>query len=248
MLFRSGDSIEIPLEGFQTSILEVYPLEEATEPLVAGVRYSAKKDRDGNYEATWYGFSTQMKVLNPGIASEMLVNGEKGVNLDELPQPRQMRPILRNFSMTTEPCKGGEKLNIALETDDSGQDVRLTVLMKPSAENLGEPLPELLFILDGKEVKPHLENNKGRWAWYSLPVTSGKHVLEMSPAGKTGNAAPWTGTVQGWLFGKSGEPENTLLFTPKDAFDMRPLPPLPCPEGIFQRIFPLGEKAYHVTP
>lgn len=38
-LQRAGSTLEIPLQGYETAVYEIYPLEEATELLIAGATY-----------------------------------------------------------------------------------------------------------------------------------------------------------------------------------------------------------------
>lgn len=53
-LYAEGSHLEIPLQGYETAIYEIYPVEEAYEPLLAGVTFEVVKESESNYIVKFY--------------------------------------------------------------------------------------------------------------------------------------------------------------------------------------------------
>jgi len=244
-LYASGATVDVPLEGFETAILEIYPLEEATMPLFSGLPFDGTINKDGSYSLNFYGFSPKTKVLNPGAVKSMLVNETKGLQLQDLPQPRLRRPVLQDFQFKLEGAAGKELPVIELSMDTTATEASLSLLFKPAKEGSGQDFPVFVFTIDGKEVKPAIEKEKGLWAWYTFKLNAGTHTIAIKAANDTTN---WKGTAQAWFLCQSPSYKQTIHFIPKTKFRDKTMPALPLQPGIFERHFDLGVKDILLHP
>ena len=64
-LYASGITIDIPLEGYESAVFELYPLQEATEPLVCGTRFDVDNSSGGQYSLSVYDAPLGIRLLNP---------------------------------------------------------------------------------------------------------------------------------------------------------------------------------------
>jgi hypothetical protein len=65
-LYAAGAALDLPLQGYETGIYEIYPLEKAIEPLLAGVTFDVVKEKGKDYVLEVRNRNRQVRLLNPG--------------------------------------------------------------------------------------------------------------------------------------------------------------------------------------
>ncbi|MFW6160557.1 MAG: hypothetical protein ACOC57_05390 [Acidobacteriota bacterium] len=76
-LKKFGSELEIPLSGYETILLEIYPLCEATRPLLAGRVHQLKKKDEKSFELISYPGESEARFLNPDIIKTVSIQEEK---------------------------------------------------------------------------------------------------------------------------------------------------------------------------
>jgi hypothetical protein len=244
-LYGSGVSFEIPLEGYETAIFELYPLNEAKEPLICGARFDVTDMDDGKYNIKVYDAPLGIKLLNPGFVKDAISGGIK------------FNPDMASFNTVTKPVisspgktiinkeKTGIELTSTTVFDQSVNEVHYSILVKPDKESEKNEFPEFTFVVDGKENKALVEQQKGLWSWYSvvipLPVKDIKvHIRNHD------KVKEWKGNAAIYAICRQSQPGREVEFTTNGIMKERPMLPKPFKEGISEKTFLLDEFSLDV--
>lgn len=218
-LYAAGAEIEIPLQGYETAIYEIYPLENASEPLLGGVTFDVVKENAGNYILNIHGVEPGARLLNPEMIKKIKVAGQD-VSLNEF-----SLHSLHSLPVTPLPVPfraGTIKVNsnnaaVAYEITQTPASAQLCFLLEPEVQentNLPayeahtggdkkEPDHEITVFIDGKESSAEIEKQEGRWAWYKVKMNTthmnpGQHNAEIRirPLKK---AREWSGKISAYV-------------------------------------------------
>jgi hypothetical protein len=239
-LYASGATIDIPLEGYETAIFELYPLQEATEPLISGTRFNMNKTSGDQYTITTYSAPLGVRLLNPETV-KTVTSGGKEMNPTQIPggrksaaAPASAKPV----EITT--IKTGSEFIQKTTFDPSVTESRYAILFKPDKGYENQEFPSITFTCGDKEVNAIVQQQKGLWSWYS--VITGPDVksirTRMLNHPKT---REWKGTAAIYLICQQKEEGTQLVVTAKQALPHRPVPPLPFANGISEKILKLDE-------
>ncbi len=181
-LYSAGAQIEVPLQGYETAIYEIYPLENASEPLLGGVIFDVAKEEGNTYTLNIHHAQTDARFLNPETISHIKLDG-KEVSLDHFSLPSTPLPEpIKPRNMVTTP-KGAA---VSFQVDQIPASAQLCFLLEPSAQS-GSDLPvyeahtsgndknpdfEFIVFIDGKKVEIETEKQEGRWAWIKTSVNA----------------------------------------------------------------------------
>ncbi len=244
-LKAAGSELEILLQGYEAAVYEIYPLDEAAEPLLAGVIFDAVPKGRAGYALKIYERGEDGRLLNPEKIRAASVGGQKVKPSEVKIQAEKMAEPLSNISVST--SSEGSKLDISFSLLEPAVEAFLAVLLEPSGESIDAEDPAVTIDLDGQPVEGLAENQKGRWAWYTMKVLPGSHVsqFQIAPAQ---NAKEWTGKASVWLVctQKPKAIEVSFGLAQKIA-KKRPMPPKPWPEGTTRRTIKLGEAKIRVS-
>lgn len=239
-LYYTGSVINIPLQGYETAIYEIYPLEEAKIPLLAGRIFELKPKGDKEYILTVYQGEKEGKLLNPEKVKTIKFQ-EKTLTPLELKIPGQPLPkYVEHVSLQGAKEKGQFCLDVSFNLKEKAQKEFLAVLLEPSREALDKKDPTLTFLLDGKETKPKVERQEGYWGWYMVKVKPEKHCLRMliRPYQKE---REWNGLASVWLLYSAKANRVRLSLDMKQKISLqRSRPPHPLPLGEIGRHIKLG--------
>ena len=270
-LYRAGLDLELPLQGYETAVYEIYPLAEASEPLLAGVTFEAIKEGESNYAVKYYDAQKGARLLNPEMVRTVKYGGKSGKPSKLSIPVKHLPETVSHGSVQLSSQKKQPEIDIKFDLHKSAVKATLAVLLEPGGESKDKIEPEVTAFLDGKEVEARVEQQKGRWGWYTFDVQPGKHTSriiiaqrekenekENRPAGKASASEKdgdsphylvenekengWTGKVSVWLV-CSQRPEGMEV-----SFDLaqslgkkRQMPPRPWPSGELRRTIKLGE-------
>lgn len=233
-LYAAGATITLPLQGYEAAIYEVYPLKSAQRPLLAGADFEATKKEDHHYTMHLLDNSSDVKFLNPSmIESVKIDNKEANINRLNIRASEQKEPLSdlqNNF-------KNGEvKTDVTLPNNIVS--ARYVVFLKPDTSFNGKNFPDIVLDVDGKKVKPTIQQQQGNWATYSYKTTeTGKHKfgLKINASDKVEN---WKGEANVWLIVEQKKAGNEIEITTNESIKVPPMPLLPYAAGaLMQNIF-----------
>ncbi|MEP4095011.1 hypothetical protein [Reichenbachiella sp.] len=219
-LYKTGDIISLQLDGYETAIYEVYPIEDTTEPLVAGVPFQMEKDEEGKFFLQYFG-EGDPKMLNGQMIKSMIHLDQK-ISPNELPQTNQgQEPLISDFEVKRE-----ERL---IDIDFvSTAETTLSFLFKMDKTSLDQ-LPWVNFLnqgesipakFNGQHMAKKFDPSTTGSAWYSIKVQAGRQkiILDLGPTS-------WKGNIEIWAIGQQSYPTVDLEIQMKGKSQTRVLPP-----------------------
>lgn len=175
-LHKAGVNLEIPLQGYETAVYEIYPVEEASEPLLAGVTFEVFKESESNYAVKYYDAQKGARLLNPEMVRTVKYGG-KSSRPSKLSIPATYLPeAVSHSSVQLSSQEKQPEIDIKFDLHKPAEEATLAVLLEPAGESKGETESEVTAFLDGEKVELKVEQQKGRWGWYMLDVQPGKHT------------------------------------------------------------------------
>jgi len=229
-LYKAGSTVELELEGYETAVYEVYPVDEATWPLPAGVVFDVVSTNGSECVINLRNRTGKVKLLNPDIVEEVISGGEV-VKLGKLDLPSGSGAGIAGdawFAMSTNDAK------VSFDVDRSAVDVHLSFLVEWEVEGEEIVPPEVEIIIDGEIAIPDFQGGKVPWAWYSVPVSSGPHEAKIIIDPGEG-VSVWDGKISAWLVAGSSAEAVPVTFRMKDDIVDRPMPAGPWQTGV-QRV------------
>ena len=241
-LYAAGSVLEIPLQGYETAAYEIFPIGEAAKPLIAGRRYELLKKNDNDKETILhvYGGEEEARILNPNLIKTATFQG-KDCRPEELVIPgTQLIEHVERVSFASQDVEQETQVDLQFTLKDPILEGTLALLLDATETSDDEAAPGVRIILDGKEVEPKIEQQKGRWGWYLIPVQPGRHSVQYLVV-PTGEGKRWEGTAAAWLlFSENTEPVELKVELKQPLLPSRPEPPLPWQAGEAQRAVKLG--------
>jgi hypothetical protein len=146
-----------------------------------------------------------------------------------------------NTSVLLSPQKDKPEIDINFDLHKPAEEAFLAVLLEPAGESESKSEPEVSAFLDGEKVKLKVEQQKGRWGWYTFNVQPGKHTSRIMIAQKDQENG-WSGKVSVWLICTQRPEGMDISFDlAKKLGKKRPMPPQPWPSGEMRQTVKLGE-------
>jgi len=236
-LYATGDVIPLPLTGYETAVYEIYPVDEASGPLLAGVTFEAAGGDGNDTELTLLATGDEIRLLNPDVVRSVHLEGTEmsPAQLEIAPIPQEAPASGIRVSETN----GG--IEVDLEIASWVENATLALLYEPSSRLEENEHPRVRTWLDGASVDAGVEQQQGRWSWHLIDVTPGSHSARMllEPA-ESGSSV--RGSVSVWLVASHRPPGKSVRFETTLELDAaRPMPPRPWPAGELRSIQKLGE-------
>ncbi len=231
-LYRTGDVIDLPLEGYETAIYELYPLEEARRPLLAGVAFSQSDAADGTYHLSLYPGRESAKFLSSSSRHAIAMDG-KTITL------RELDGLLKRRS--EEKPLGGERFSpdstgflASFVLGQSFRNGELAILVSPASgdkevDKQGHAFPRVRLHIDGREDTARFHQSEGSSAWFTYALLPGSHTVRVAVEPRSG---PWRGTASAWVMGEIRQPTIEVTLSSDVRISEPPMPPLPFPAGV----------------
>lgn len=248
-LFASESSLEIPLQGYETAIYELYPLEEAQKPLLAGVTFDVSDTTDKSYKLKFYNVEKEAKLLNPDRVSSIDFQGKK-FDPSQFSLPTKSNPgSISGISFKSTADKGQQIIDLNFNVQQPAREVTLAFLLQASEESrASQKFPEVRAFLDGKKVEPKVERKEGSWAWYKIKVSQGRRQTRFEISSPQ-DMQEWKGSASAWIVCLEKLQSQSIAFSlKKEIARQRPMPPLPFPEGQIEKIYKLGDTGIKLIP
>ena len=235
-LYSAGASITLPLQGYEAAVYEVYPLRDASRPLLTGVTYEATEETSQKFGMHILQAGNTVKLLNPGKVSSITIDGKvmnaTHLELPELPASNMLTSYQNHFA--------ANGISTMIDLAASTVSARYIVFLKPDSAFAGKPFPDMTLQVDGQTVKAGIQEQAGNWATYSFVLNNaGSHHLEWVLKGTTATTN-WSGSATIWLTGQQQQKGLNVTIIPNDTIQYRPMLPSPYTKGALKNEFFLG--------
>jgi len=216
-LFAAGESVTVPLLGYEAAIYEMRPLALVSEPLLADAVFETGSVDGAVERLTVLEAGAAPAVLNP---SRLAAIERNGARLD----PAELCALVRPADAFVRDLGSGVRGNVVtarVAVSPEARSATLGVLLRSGAA--GRPGPLVSATLDGAAVNPEVVEVKGLWAWYTVPVFPGTHTVRLTVAAKE-NGAAWSGSAQVWATGSQATRGVEVTVRGTAAIPARALP------------------------
>jgi hypothetical protein len=223
-LYRAEDMVRIELEAYETAVYELYPLEEATEPLPAGVVFDVVAGPQHQYTVRYHTASPDARILNPGmVASVTTGTGTSPASRFAFRVDRTPQVVTNNvFKAGTD----GSSFTMRGELSETAIDGSLAILLTPDKAVGSGPKPDITVTINGTAVPAKMEEQEGRSQWYLVPVSAGKFEATVQIRAGKGESS-WRGSASAWIFARQRQVVAEATLSLNTAVPVRPLPPHP---------------------
>lgn len=240
-----GQKIELPLQGFETAIYELYPLEAAALPLLADAVFEVDGWGKKGYEISVLDTGPDLKLLNRDRIRGMDSEG-RPVDPGSLNFKKELSaPVLEKEQVFLERGSGGYEITVDLELNDCLETGFLAVLYENPGADDSKNWPRVQAAGNGQDLLPGVEEQKGKWMWIRIPVSPGLHSFKIGliPLSVSGHL---DGELSVWLIASRHYPATPLRFLLSgDARSPAP-PPRPWPKQTLKEVIKL--KAFGLPP
>jgi len=237
-LHKAGEVVTLPLDGFETALYEVFPVGEATEPLIAAAVFSVSGQSGETWNLALHSGSRDAKILNPSILkSPEQASADVRRAVEDLSKVRPAS-IVKGCRLTT-PSSTSGSLELSFTAGETTSDGLIAVLLAQGGPEKKIPL-KVTAQLDGLTVPVSTEYQEGKSQWYKVAVMPGKHMFTLH-AVPTADSVTWTGKATVWCVSRQKQESKHIEFALKQALSERLLPPTVWPAGEIRKNFKIGE-------
>jgi hypothetical protein len=240
-LYKSGDNFEIKLDGYETAIYEIYPIEAATTPLIAGAMFDVISSKSSDYKVLFHNTAADAKILNPSSVRSISSGGKDltatlfSFRTDRTPEVVTAYSVKPNASDKS-------KLDAKFSLSETATEGMVAILLTPDDAAAQKVQPVVSILDGGNEISAKTEKQEGKSQWYMATVQPGKHILsiEVKP-GK--DEKGWKGKAFVWLISKQKQSSKDVAFVLNSEPKFRPMPPHPWNPAEVRKNVKLGEAA-----
>lgn len=241
VIYKAGDVMTLPLEGFETAVFEVSPLNEATEPLVAGAVFNITGKSGEAWNVALHSVSPDARILNPSIlrsptaASNLLRRAAGDLS--------KVRPgsIVKAGKVIVPPSSRGA-LELSFSVAENTTDGLIAVLLSQSGSEKKIAL-KVTAQLDGLTVPVTTEYQEGKSQWYKVAVGPGQHTLKLS-AVPVKDSLTWNGKATVWCVARQKQESRMVELPLNQVPPERLLPPTVWPAGEIRKNVRIGEVQF----
>ncbi|MCD6453734.1 MAG: alpha-galactosidase [Candidatus Aminicenantes bacterium] len=212
-LFTSGQVIEIPLQGYETAVYEIYPLKKANIPVIGGAEFSVENVKGNVIEIGIYRSEGKPVILNPELVSSVKFN-LRVIEPDRIPEFK-----IALEKVKTKVSHKADGMELKIKVPPRIKNAILAVLVRAEGEKKKLEVPE--FYAGKMKLEPEVEMQKNSWAWYKIKLRSGTQKIYIKSRGK----------MEGWIIYRQRFYPRRLIIETTRPVKIRPLPPLPWKPG-----------------
>ncbi len=245
-LYRAGENFTILLDGYETAVYEIYPVNDAAVPLLAGVSFDVVSQAGNTYVVRYHSASPGARLLNPSIVESMTASGPSADPRKFSPRTEPGPPVVSDVSVRTE-SRDPAVIRVAFDLPGTSREAAIAVLLTPDDSLSPKKKPALSAVMDGRESAVKTEEQEGRSQWYQVNAAPGRHAMEMTlKPGK--DERGWSGEAHVWLISRQEQRAKEASFVLHKAIALHPRPPHPWKEGEVRRSVKLGEARLKAGP
>ncbi len=241
--YRTGDTVSVPLDAFETAVYEMYPLKSASWPLLAGVVFGESPGSSGkDVTLTTATTGNEVRILNPDRIASVTVDGHSCPSTAMLPMSATTSAGLLMRDAAVKPMKNGVQITSAFSTQASA--LAVAVLLTPSNTSGKQPRLEVRGLVDGVATPASEGNPEGISHWFVIPVNNASREIAISFSA----SEAWSGKAGVYVIGMAKPASHTLTMKTIGDIRERILPPRPWPIGEVRETAKLGETPLTLYP
>jgi len=241
MLYKAGDVITLPLDGFEMAVYEVFPVSEASEPLLAGVVFDVTGQSGTSWKLSLHSPSADVKVLNPTVLkSSTETSKELQKVIGEL-KTTKVTDLVKASNVTSSK-DGKQNLEVHLTVGENALEGMVAVLLAQDKSMEKKVGIKVTAQIDGQDAKVSTEYQEGKSQWYKVAVTEGKHLVTFRVA-PAKDSLTWSGKATAWFVSRQKQNSKTIELTLNQAPTERSLPPTVWSSGEVRKNIKLGEAS-----
>ena len=165
--YKTGDELEIQLNGYETAVFEIYPRKEASWPLVAHTKFRYKITGDKTVEYHFYDYDKPV-LLNPEIVKKAYDNRKKIKDITQYFTTSQDKPD----SQTGKIAYKENQIAFSVEIPSNAENVQIALLYK-TGEKTGK-LP-VIKLENSQGISFDNEyKQKNKWIWKTYKTSADK--------------------------------------------------------------------------
>jgi len=238
-LYKAGEAVTLPLDGFEMAVYEAYPLADAADPLIAGAIFDILSKQEGVYKVQIHTPSPDLTILNPSVlksGAEALEATETIISqLQKSPTPK----LITGYAV--KPVAGDRSsFSVQLSVSQTSTDGMLAVLLVPDESVTARVPLTMAAQLDGREAEVQTDRQEGKSQWFKIEVAPGEHKIaaKINAARKE---STWKGKVIVWFVSRQKQNTRELALALKQIPPERFLPPTVGPAGEVRKNVKVGE-------
>ena len=236
-LYKAGDQFSIELDGYETAIYEIYPVNESSVPLVAGVMFDVTKSSGTEYSLQYNNATDDAKLLNPAVVNSIEASG---MNVNDFSVQTETTPEMVSDCSVHNANDDKSKLESEFTLSETAHDAMLSVLLTSDSSTEVKEKPTLSISIDGKESTIKAEEQEGKSQWYKAAVQAGKHVVIIHAVlGKNENG--WKGKAFLWMIAQQEQKSKAVTFILNHDMKEKIMPPHPWKSGEVRKNVKIGE-------
>ncbi len=239
-LYKAGDVFEIPLEGYETAVYEIYPVAEAEIPLLSGVIFDTFT-KGGNLWMNLYKTSGEVKFLNPELAKSVLISGKQVLLPNVEMELSTLKQSESNYLIKADSNIPNGDLKFQFTVPENSQNAYLAVLLQPSESTpFMKEKPGVSVRINGKDAVVKLENKDELVGWFTVKIEKGANLCDakiLLPK----EIKNWKGKALVWLIDEFKQNSNQITFELNKPAVEKAMPPKPFAEGTRQQNVKIGE-------
>ncbi len=245
VLYRTNETVTIPLEGYETAVYEIYALSDAKGPLFAGSILGEASGTGGRNRIALYSSSFDARLLNP----DAVANGQRlDVNYRQLArdlrEEKTPAPVT-NFNLRSRGMGSGTA-DLSVQVNPSSREGIIAFLVAPGDETAKDASFRVTVNVGGREVEVRSEYQEGRSQWFSFTVLPGRQSCSVTLRQTKGEPVE-KARMQAWYVGRQAMPTKSMELPPEGSVQKRILPPIVVPTGELARNIKLGEVTLDIA-
>ncbi len=239
-LYKTGDQIDLELEGFETAVYEIYPVTDTDIPLVAGAGFDTYM-KGGNLWLNLYNVSPETRILNPESVKSISISGKKVLTADFEKEAVMLKQTEPSYGIKAEANNFTGDIKFQFTLPEVSQSAHAAILLQPSDETPAQKeKPAVTVLINEKEVPVKLENKDELVSWFTVKVDKGENRFNVKV-----NFPPqiknWKGKAVVWLIDEYKQASSQITFELNKPASEKIMPPKPFAEGRTQKNIKVGE-------
>jgi len=221
-IYSAGGRLAIPLDGFETALFNVFPMQSTNRPLLAGAVFSLKTDNNKlQYEV--YETGPHTRFLQPQNIQNVVVNGKK-TDFRNVPEKASAASSNPFYHVSAKKTNKHFTYILSANAGNNNHPVEVALLLYHPGK--GDKFPVVTIRQGTKMLKVDKQSVKGQWAWYSaVPVNYNKNIVV------TVNTNSWNGKSELWINNDHVRKPFSMQITLYKSVKNQVLPPLPFPSS-----------------
>jgi len=142
-LYKAGSTINLSLQGYETAIYELYPLEEARRPLLAGRRFELKPAKKKELLLTIYEGEGEARLLNPDLVENVKYEEKTTAPHQFIIKAQPPLKSIEKASIKSSQQEGLSCLNMNFNLKEPAVKASLALLLEPSVAFMDKKNPVL---------------------------------------------------------------------------------------------------------